>query len=231
MSASAGVPADAVAVVVNITATVTGTGYWTAFPVGQERPTASNLNIDQPGQTRAGQAIVLLSGVPAINVYSQGGGHLIVDVAGWFTGARRRSRGRTLPSRPIRPACSIRARSFAMPTGVAAPWSSRCTGQRGEVSAAAINITGTESMLGGFVTAFPIGRQSTDGIEPQRRHVGSDDRQPRHRAGQQPRASACSPNRGCTSSPTSMAGTSVPRRQRCFRRRRTRPTDRRTHNC
>ena len=70
----AGVPADAVAVVVNITATETGVGFWTAFPLGQSRPNASNLNIDTPGQTRAGQAIVLLSGMPAFNVFSMGGG-------------------------------------------------------------------------------------------------------------------------------------------------------------
>ena len=79
---AAGVPADATAVVVNVTATQTGVGFWTAYPLGQDRPNASNLNIDRAGETRAGQAIVLLSGVPAFNVYSQGGGHLIIDVDG-----------------------------------------------------------------------------------------------------------------------------------------------------
>ncbi|HZX56318.1 MAG TPA: hypothetical protein VFE86_16645, partial [Ilumatobacteraceae bacterium] len=78
--AAAGVPADATAVVVNVTATETGIGFWTAYPLGQERPNASNLNIDTPGETRAGQSIVLLSGAPAFNVFSQGGGQLIVDV-------------------------------------------------------------------------------------------------------------------------------------------------------
>ena len=85
---SAGVPTDAVAVVVNITATQTAVGFWTAFPLNQARPNASNVNIDTPGQTRAGQAIVLLSGTPAFNVFSMGGGHLVVDVAGWFTGSK-----------------------------------------------------------------------------------------------------------------------------------------------
>src|SRR6476660_9615424 len=61
---AAGVPADATAVVVNVTATQTGTGFWTAYPLGPQRPNASNLNIDRPGETRAGQAIVLLSGAP-----------------------------------------------------------------------------------------------------------------------------------------------------------------------
>ena len=154
---SAGVPADAVAVVVNITATVTGTGYWTAFPVGQTRPNASNLNIDRPGETRAGQAIVLLSGVPAFNVYSQGGGHLIVDVTGWFTGATAASTtdGLFLPTNPTRLLDS--RNSFVMPTWGGSTLEFPVYGPPGQVSAAAINITGTQSMVGGFVTAFPAG--------------------------------------------------------------------------
>ena len=154
---AAGVPADAVAVVVNLTATVTGTGYWTAYPVGQPRPTASNLNIDQPGQTRAGQAIVLLSGTPAFNVYSQGGGHLVVDVAGWFTGATapKSTDGLFLPSNPTRLLDS--RNSFLMPTWGGSTLEFPVYGPTGQVSAAAINITGTESMLAGFVTAFPAG--------------------------------------------------------------------------
>lgn len=154
---AAGVPADAVAVVVNLTATVTGTGYWTAYPVGQSRPTASNLNIDHPGQTRAGQAIVLLSGTPAFNVYSQGGGHLVVDVAGWFTGATaaKSTDGLFLPSNPTRLLDS--RNSFIMPTWGGSTLEFPVHGPTGQVSAAAINVTGTESMLAGFVTAFPAG--------------------------------------------------------------------------
>ena len=154
---AAGVPADAVAVVVNITATVTGTGFWTAYPLGQARPNASNLNIDRPGETRAGQAIVLLSGVPAFNVYSQGGGHLIVDVAGWFTGATGdlTTDGLFLPSNPTRLLDS--RNSFVMPTWGGSTLEFPVYGPPGQVSAAALNITGTESMVGGFVTAFPAG--------------------------------------------------------------------------
>jgi hypothetical protein len=154
---SAGVPADAVAVVVNLTATETGIGYWTAYPVGQPRPTASNLNIDTPGSTRAGQAIVLLSGVPAFNVFSQGGGHLIVDVAGYFTGSTssKSTDGLFLPSNPTR---LIDSRSsFAMPTWGGSTLEFPVYGPAAQVSAVAVNITGTESMIGGFVTAFPSG--------------------------------------------------------------------------
>jgi hypothetical protein len=155
--APAGVPANAVAVVVNITATETAVGFWTAFPLDQTRPNASNINIDTPGQTRAGQAIVLLSGVPKFNVFSMGGGHLIVDVAGWFTGSSDAAStdGLFLPANPTR---LIDSRSmFVMPTWGGSTLEVPVFGPEGQVSAVALNLTGTESLVSGFVTAFPAG--------------------------------------------------------------------------
>lgn len=154
---AAGVPADAVAVVVNLTATETGIGYWTAFPLGQTPPNASNLNVDRAGQTRAGQAIVLLSGEPAFNVFTQGGGHLIVDVAGYFTGtgAVKSTDGLFFPTNPTR-LLDSRGTSV-MPTWGGSTLEFPVYGPAGQVAAAAINITGTQSTFAGFVTAFPSG--------------------------------------------------------------------------
>ena len=154
---SAGVPSDAVAVVVNITATETAVGFWTAFPLNQTRPNASNVNIDTPGQTRAGQAIVLLSGTPAFNVFSMGGGHLIVDVAGWFTGSKSPAStdGLFLPANPVR--LRDTRDSFVMPTWGGSTIEFPVGGPNGQVSAVAVNLTGTQSMFSGFVTAFPAG--------------------------------------------------------------------------
>ncbi len=157
---SAGVPPDAIAVVVNLTATEAAVGFWTAYPVGPSpRPKASNINIDTPGQTRAGQAIVLLSpGSRVFNVFSMGGGHLIVDVAGWFTGASATpsTDGLFFPSNPTRLLDS--RTSYALPTWGGTTLEFPVYGPpAGQVSAVAVNITGTESMLAGFVTAFPSG--------------------------------------------------------------------------
>ena len=154
---AAGVPTDAVAVVVNLTATETGIGYWTAFPLGQSAPNASNLNVDRAGQTRAGQAIVLLSGEPAFNAFTQGGGHLIVDVAGYFTGtgAAKSTDGLFFPTNPTRLLDS--RGSSVMPTWGGSTLEFPVYGPTGQVAAAAINITGTQSMFAGFVTAFPSG--------------------------------------------------------------------------
>lgn len=154
---SAGVPANAVAVVVNLTATRTSVGFWTAYPTGQPLPNASNLNIDTPGQTRAAQAIVLLSGSPAFNVYSMGGGDLIVDVTGWFTGASaaKSTDGLFLPSNPTR---LLDSRDmFVMPTWGGSTLEVPVLGPDSQVSAVAVNLTGTESLVSGFVTAFPAG--------------------------------------------------------------------------
>lgn len=153
----AGVPATAVAVVVNITATETAVGFWTAYPLNQTLPTASNLNIDAPGQTRAGQAIVLLSGTAAFNVFSMGGGHLVVDVAGWFTGGTdaKSVDGLFLPANPTR---LIDSRDmFVMPTWGGSTLEFPVLPPTPDVSAVAVNLTGTESMFSGFVTAFPAG--------------------------------------------------------------------------
>ncbi len=184
---AAGVPADAVAVVVNLTATETGLGFWTAFPLGQSVPNASNLNIDTPGQTRAGQAIVLLSGIPSFNVFSQGGGQLIVDVAGYFTGSKARSfdRWALLPGEsdpPPRFAWHVRHADVG--------WQhTRVPGVR----ASRPGLGGGDQHHRNELDdrwlrhRIPVGRHSTDCIQPQRRHVGSDGCQPCDRASQHPR--------------------------------------------
>jgi ATP-dependent helicase HrpB len=81
-----GIPLDAAAVALTITLTEsTGPGFFTVAPGGSTRPLASVLNADGRNQTRAAGSIVGVS--PAgIDVYSSSGGHVIVDVTGWFTG-------------------------------------------------------------------------------------------------------------------------------------------------
>jgi hypothetical protein len=43
------------------------------------------LNTDRGGQTRAASSIAPIS-PGGLSVYSHSGGHVIVDVTGWFTG-------------------------------------------------------------------------------------------------------------------------------------------------
>jgi hypothetical protein len=81
-----GVPADAIALAINVTTTAPNqAGYFTAHPAHSARPEASLLNTDRAGQTRAASGIAPIS-ADGLNVYSHSGGHVIVDVTGWFTG-------------------------------------------------------------------------------------------------------------------------------------------------
>jgi len=82
----AGIPASGVAaVVVNITATdATAAGYITAWALGAPRPLTANLNVEQTGQTIGNLAIVPVNDASAMDLFSQSGTHLIVDVLGWF---------------------------------------------------------------------------------------------------------------------------------------------------
>ena len=107
--------AGARGVVVNLTTTeTTRAGFLTVWPAGGARPSASNLNADAADETRPVHAVAALgpvasagpaapSPVPpvpvppapvppapvpaagAFDIFQQHGGHLVVDLAGWFT--------------------------------------------------------------------------------------------------------------------------------------------------
>ena len=82
----AGVPTDALAMALNITVTEsTRPGFVTAFPAGTPMPTASVLNLDWFDQTRAAGGIFGVS-AQGITLFLSGGGHVVVDYSGYFTG-------------------------------------------------------------------------------------------------------------------------------------------------
>ncbi len=80
-----------------------GSGYWTVWPSGQRRPEASNLNIDEiqalsgPSLTVANLVTVPLSSNGSVEVFSSGGGHVIVDLLGYYRPAATASAGRFQP--------------------------------------------------------------------------------------------------------------------------------------
>jgi len=80
-----GVPAQATAVVMNVTAvTPTAGTFLTAYPTGQDRPDASNLNA-KAGQTVANLVVLPVGPGGRVSVYNKlGNTHLVVDVVGWF---------------------------------------------------------------------------------------------------------------------------------------------------
>ncbi len=81
------VPASGVgAVVVNATITdALAAGYFSISPAQTYRPLASSLNATYAGETIANHVIAPVS-TAGFSFYTQSGAHLVVDIAGWYTG-------------------------------------------------------------------------------------------------------------------------------------------------
>ena len=78
------IPADAGAVVLNVTVTgAQATGYVTVYPCGEARPTASNVNYNK-GSTLANAVITKIGSGGKVCLYTYASSHLIADVTGWF---------------------------------------------------------------------------------------------------------------------------------------------------
>ena len=78
------VPADASAVVLNVTGTgAPADGFVTVWPCGQTQPTASNLNLTTGG-TVPNLVIVKLGVGGKVCLFTQSGTDLVADVNGWF---------------------------------------------------------------------------------------------------------------------------------------------------
>lgn len=157
---ASGVPADASVVAVNVTMTAsTGPGFVT---VGTSAPgRTSNLNVERAGQTRANMALVRRSS-DLLTVTTSGGGALIVDVVGWYTGQADdvATRGLYVPVLPSR-ALDTRTTGLALPPdGVVAVDAAAAL----RVSPSAVDsAVGTVTLVGarrrGYLTAWPSGQQ------------------------------------------------------------------------
>ncbi len=161
---SIGQAGEYAALVLNVTFTdSTGPGFLTAWPRGGPRPEASNVNVERTGQTVANQVIVPFTGGAAgVSIYSSGGGHLIVDLVGGYsgTGAAAATDGLFVPVTPSRlldtrqPTSPWRGRVGAggiietQPAGTAGVPS-------GTAGAVVLNVTITDAAAAGYVTTWP----------------------------------------------------------------------------
>lgn len=134
--------AGAQAIAVNLTVVnAAGDGFLTVWPCGAAMPNASNLN-HGAGATKANQVNVAVGDGGKVCVYSQAGGHVLVDLAGYYHAG---SGSRYTPLRPSR-LLDTRNSGKTQNTRVTVP---------GGASAAGLNITVTEPDNGGFVTVWP----------------------------------------------------------------------------
>lgn len=160
VSGKFGVPADAVAVAINLTATAADEPtYVTAWPGGQVRPATSTLNLG-PGGTVPNLAVVRLGSVGDVSFFNYGGTvHLLADIVGYFRA------GTSVGLEPLVPDRLLDTR-----TGVGGFTGKIGAGQtidlqvadRGGVVAAplavAINVTATGPTHDSFLTVWPSGQ-------------------------------------------------------------------------
>jgi hypothetical protein len=156
-----GVPADATAVVVNVTATnPTAATFVTLWPSGVARPDpASNLNV-VPGQTLPNLAIVGIGGNRMVSLYNDAGTtDFVVDVVGWYGGATA-SNVFTPASSPTRLLDSRYGNAYSTPWG---PNEARDLTVAGngpvpaDATAVVMNVTVTNPTASGYATLYPSG--------------------------------------------------------------------------
>jgi hypothetical protein len=155
-----GVPADATAVVLNVTAVDPGSfGFVTVWPSGAGRPVASSLNT-APGRTRPNLVVAKLGAGGAVSLYDYAdadGTDLAVDVVGYF----RPGGGAVTAIDPQRLLDSrIGLDTAAGPFQSGETRAVSVTGRAGvpaSATAVVLNLTATEPTQPGFLTVWPAG--------------------------------------------------------------------------
>lgn len=155
--------AGASAVALNLTAIGVAPGFWKASAPGASPSEFSNLNSIGLGHVSANQVITAVGADGSVDVYSQSGGHLIVDVVGVFTGAGATvsSDGLFVPIEPTRFLDTRRSGRLEPGWATEVPVAARLAST--SVSAVAMNVTVLDALFPGYVSATTAGSAATTG--------------------------------------------------------------------
>jgi len=161
------VPADATAVVLNVTVTDTNLApsYLTVYPAGGPLPLASNLNW-APGDTAANLAIVPVGLNGQVSIYDDAGStDVVVDLEGYFSppppGSTAGEYNALSPARitDTRPGSGLPNAGATL--GPGGTLNVQVTGAGGvpaaNVSAAVLEVTATDTTASSFLTVYPTG--------------------------------------------------------------------------
>ncbi len=154
------VPSDATAAALKVTVTDSNaSGFWTVFPTGAGRPIVSNLNVVGTGTTIANQVLARLAG-GSTTVFAQTGGHLVIDLVGFFTGnsAPASDVGLFVPVTPQRLLDSRQPPLGALPghnRTAQVPVAGRANLPASGIGAVVVNATVTETVKDGFFSIWP----------------------------------------------------------------------------
>lgn len=146
-------PAGAVGAALSVTVVATDPGFFTAFPCADGLPGTSSVNA-RPGLATANLVVVAPDSAGAICLYSQAGGHVIIDLSGWWSPGVDRFA-------PIDPVRAYDTRELATPTKLPATAIQAVEiGGRfvpGNAAAVAINVAAINPTTNGFLTVYPCG--------------------------------------------------------------------------
>ena len=150
------------AVVLGVTVIGLSEGYWQIFPKGSSKPDSSNLNSFTIGAISANQVIASVNQNGEIDVFSSGGGHLIVDLIGSFTGSSAAASTDGLFVPLDSPSRFLDTRSTGRIAGTGSVEVDVQT-QLGHsnIAAVAMNTTITDAYLPGYVSVTPAGSSPT----------------------------------------------------------------------
>lgn len=155
-----GIPSDAVAVAINLTAVDATQGtFVTVYPSGEARPFSSNLN-PVPGAATPNLVMARVGVGGAIDLFNNSGSvHLIGDVVGWFRPSS------TVGLQPLSPARLADTRDgtggVLGPVGAGQSVDIQVTGLGGVpagATAVALNVTVVEPSAPSFLTVWPAGQ-------------------------------------------------------------------------
>ncbi len=154
---SAGVPADATAVALNVTVISPGSqGYLTVYPTGSPRPTASNLNYTK-GQVVPNLVTTKVGTGGKITVFASGGcPNVAVDVTGYYT-AGAPAAGGFVGLTPNRVLDTRRAGQGPCIAGARNVTVAPSTGVPADAAAVALNVTVVQPASPGYATVYPAG--------------------------------------------------------------------------
>ena len=159
-----GVPANAVAVSVNVTVTeARAAGYVTVYPCGAGRPTASNLNYSAGG-TIPNAVLSQVGAGGAVCVFSSQTVHMVIDVNGVFpptTSYVAINPARVLDTR-IGQTTVDGVQQGTGPVAAGSVTPLKIVGRAGVpagASAVVLNVTVTEPALDGYATVYPCGTE------------------------------------------------------------------------
>ena len=149
-------------VVLSVTVIGLSEGFWQVFPSGNGKPDSSNLNSSSIGAISANQVITSVNQNGQVDIFSSGGGHVIVDLVGSFTGsnAPQSTDGLFVPLDSPSRFLDTRATGRIAGTGSVEVDVQTQLGHS-NIAAVAMNTTITDAFLAGYVSVTPAGSSPT----------------------------------------------------------------------